>query len=98
MTLAFNFNKYGIAVPGPEAAGERETLKETGIAASICAFLDAHAPGVQVSPVVALQNMIRWRNFEPDAVFCYHVGNTLSGAKTIMCVPPGKHVHFHFIT
>jgi hypothetical protein len=86
-----------IAVSGPEAAGKREPLKKTGLAASICAFLDAHAPGVQVSPVVALQNMIRWGNFKPDALFCYHVGNTLSGAKTIMCVPPGKHNHFCFI-
>jgi hypothetical protein len=75
-----------IAVSWPEAAGKREPLRKTGLAASICAFLDAHAPGVQVSPVVALQNMIRWGNFKPDALFCYHVGNTLSGTKTIMCV------------
>jgi hypothetical protein len=76
-----------IAVSGPEAAGKREALKKTGLAASISAFLDAHAPGIQVSPVVALQNMIRWGNFKPDGLFCYHIGNTLSGAKTIMCDP-----------
>jgi hypothetical protein len=39
-----------VAVSGPEAAGKREPLKKTGLAASICAFLDAHArswsPGV----------------------------------------------------
>jgi hypothetical protein len=40
-----------------------------------------------VSSVVALQKMIRWGNFKPDGLFCYDIGNTLSGAKTIMCVP-----------
>jgi hypothetical protein len=76
-----------IAVSGPDAAGKKEPLKKTGLAGSISAFLEAHAPGVQVSPVVALQNMIRWGNFKPDGLFCYDIGNTLSGAKTIMCAP-----------
>jgi hypothetical protein len=40
-----------VAVSGPDAAGKREPLKKTGLAASISAFLDAHAPGVQVLPV-----------------------------------------------
>jgi hypothetical protein len=31
--------------------------------------------------------MIRWGNFKPDGLFCYDIGNTLSGAKTIMYVP-----------
>jgi hypothetical protein len=74
-----------IAVSGPDAAGKREPLKKTGLAGSISAFLAAHASGLQVSPVVALKNMIRWGNFNPDGLFCYHMGNTLSGAKTIMC-------------
>jgi hypothetical protein len=80
-----------IAVSGPDAAGKKEPLKKTGLAGSICAFLDAHAPGVQVSPVVAVQNMICWGNFKPDGLFCYDIGNTLSGAKMIMYVPIFKH-------
>jgi hypothetical protein len=76
-----------IAVSGPDAAGKREPLKKTGLAGSISSFLAAHAPGLQVSPVVALQKMIRWGNFKLDGLFCYHVGNTLSGTKTIMYVP-----------
>jgi hypothetical protein len=79
-----------IAVLRPDAAG-KEPLKKTRLAASISAFLDAHAPGVQVSSVVALQNMIRWRNFKPDGLFFYDIGNTLSGAKTIMYVPAFQH-------
>jgi hypothetical protein len=75
-----------IAVSGPDAVGKREPLKKTGLAGSISAFLAATAPELQVSPVVALHNMIRWGNFQPDGLFCYHVGNTLSGAKAIMCV------------
>jgi hypothetical protein len=62
-----------IAVSGPDAVGKWEPLKKTGLAVSISAFLAASAPGLQVSPVVALQNMIRWGNFKPDGLFCYHV-------------------------
>jgi hypothetical protein len=76
-----------IAVSGPDAAGKREPLKKTGLASSISSFLAAHAPGLQVSPVVALQNMIRCGNYKLHglfAEFCYHIGNTLSGTKTII--------------
>jgi hypothetical protein len=76
-----------VSVAGVDSAGKKEQLRKTALAASISSFLHAHAPGVQVSPVVALQNMIRWGNYKPDGLFCYYTGNVLSGAKTIMCVP-----------
>ena len=63
---------------------------------SVSSFLQAHAPGVQVSPVVALQNMIAWGNFKPDGLFTYEMGNNLSGLKmmsrcddvVVACAPP----------
>lgn len=74
-----------VTVAGADGGGKREALKKTGPAASITAFLDAHAPGAQVSPVVALQSMIVWGNFKPDSLFVYHVGYTLSATKMLMC-------------
>ena len=79
--------EYVVQSAGADGASKREPLKKTGLATQVSAFLEAHCPGIQVSPVVALQNMITWGQFKPDALFVYSIGNSLSATKMIMYDP-----------